>query len=136
MSLEANPKPDASIGELMTQLSAQVSRLVRDEMRLAQTELRQSAKSVGLGAGLLSGAAVLAAFGMASLITAAIAAIAIALPVWAAALVVGAAVLFASGIAALLGRKRAGQATPAAPQTVANVKKDVQQVRISRHDRS
>ncbi len=43
MSLEANSKFDASTGELITQLSSQLSRLVRDEMRLAQKEFQQSA---------------------------------------------------------------------------------------------
>ncbi|HEY9303098.1 MAG TPA: phage holin family protein [Mycobacterium sp.] len=135
-SVHANPKPEASIGELMSQLSAQVSRLVRDEMRLAQKEFQQSAKHAGLGAGLLSAAGLLAFFGVASLIAAAIAAIALALPVWAAALIVGAAVLSVAGMAALLSKKQANEVTPAAPQTVANVKKDVQQVKVSRHDRS
>jgi MFS family permease len=136
MSLQANPKPDASIGELMSQLSAQVSRLVRDEMRLAQKEFQQSAKHAGLGVGLLSAAGLLAFFGVASLIAAAIAGLALELPVWAAALIVGAAVLLVSGIVALLSRKQAREVTPAAPQTVANVKKDVQQVKVASHDRS
>lgn len=136
MSLQANPKPDASMGELMSQLSAQVSRLVRDEMRLAQKEFQDSAKHAGLGVGLLSAAGLLAFFGVASLIAAAIAALALLLPVWAAALIVGAAVLWVSGIVALLSRKQAREVTPAAPQTVANVKKDVQQVKVASHDRS
>lgn len=136
MSVQTNPKPDASLGELMSQLSAQVSRLVRDEMRLAQKELQESAKHVGLGAGLLSAAGLLAFFGVASLIAAAIAAVALVLPVWAAALIVGAAVLSVAGIVALLSRKQAREVTPAAPQTIASVKKDVQQVKVSAHDRS
>lgn len=136
MSLEAHPKPEASIGELMSQLSAQLSRLVRDEMRLAQKEFQQSAKHVGIGVGLLGVAGLLAFLGVASLIAAAIAAIALVLPVWAAALIVGAAVLSASGIAALLSKRQADEATPPAPQTVANVQKDVQQVKVSRHERS
>ena len=136
MSLQADPTPDASIGELMSKLSTQVSRLVRDEMRLAQKEFQESAKRAGLGAGLLSVAGLLAFFGAASLIAAAIAAVALALPVWAAALIVGAALLVVSGFAALLSRKQAREVTPAAPQTVANIKKDVQQVRAARHDHS
>jgi hypothetical protein len=124
------------MGELMSQLSAQVSRLVRDEMRLAQKEFQDSAKHAGLGVGLLSAAGLLAFFGVASLIAAAIAALALLLPVWAAALIVGAAVLSVSGIVALLSRKQAREVTPAAPQTVANVKKDVQQVKVASHDRS
>ncbi len=136
MSLETNPKSDASTGELITQLSSQLSRLVRDEMRLAQKEFQQSAKRAGVGVGLLSAAGLLAFFGVASLIAAAIAAVALALPVWAAALIVGAAVLSAAGIAALLSKKQADEVTPAAPQTVASVKKDVQQVKDARHGRS
>lgn len=136
MSLSANPKPDASMGELMTQLSAQVSRLVRDEMRLAQKEFQDSAKHAGLGIGLLSAAGLLAFFGVASLIAAAVAALALVLPVWAAALIVGAAVLSVSGIVALLSRKQAREVTPAAPQTAANIKKDMQQVKAASHDRT
>ncbi len=138
MSLETNPKPEASIGELMSQLSAQVSRLVRDEMHLAQKEFQQSAKHAGVGAGLLSAAGLLAFFGVASLIAAAIAALALALPVWAAALIVGAAVLLASGATALISKRQVDEVTPAAPQTVANVKEDVHQVvqpiRDARHE--
>jgi hypothetical protein len=40
MAVESKPAADASIGELMSQLSAQTSRLVRDELRLAQKEFR------------------------------------------------------------------------------------------------
>jgi hypothetical protein len=71
-----------------------------------------------------------------SLIAAAIAAIAVALPVWAAALIVGATMLSVSGIAVLLSKKQADEVTPATPQTVANVKKDLQQVRGARHDQT
>ena len=125
---------EASLGELMSQLTAQVSRLVRDEMRLAQKEFQQSAKHAGLGAGLMGSAGLLAFLGVGSLVAAAIAAIAVALPVWAAALIVGAIVLSASGVAALLSKKQADEVTPATPQTVANVKRDIQQVRGARHD--
>lgn len=133
MTIETKPKSDASIGELMTQLSSQLSRLVRDEMRLAQKEFQQSAKHAGMGAGLLSTAGLLAFFGAASLIAATIAAVSLALPVWAAGLIVGAALLAASGVAALLSKKQADEVTPATPRTTANVKKDFQQVKDARH---
>ncbi|MBV9320257.1 MAG: phage holin family protein [Mycobacterium sp.] len=136
MNPEAKPKSDASIGELMSQLSSQLSRLVRDEMRLAQKEFQQSAKHAGAGAGLFSAAGLLAFFGLASLIAAAIAALALALPTWAAALIVAAALLLAAGVAALLSKNQAKEVTPAAPQTVASVKRDVQAVKEARHGRS
>jgi Flp pilus assembly protein TadB len=136
MNTEVKATSDASISELMTQLSSQLSRLVRDELQLAQKEIQRSAKQAGIGAGLFGAAGILAFFGLASLIAAAIAAVALALPVWAAALIVGAALLAAAGMAALLSKRRAEDVTPAAPLTVANVKKDVQQVKDARHDRS
>ena len=45
---------DPSITELMTQLSSQTSRLVRDEPWLAQKEFSTAAKHAGVGAGLFS----------------------------------------------------------------------------------
>ncbi|MBV9089319.1 MAG: phage holin family protein [Mycobacteriaceae bacterium] len=135
MSVEPRPAADPSIGELMTQLSSQTSRLVRDEMRLAQKEFQESAKRAGIGAGLLSGAGLIAVFGLASFIAAAIAALSLVLPVWAAALIAGAALFVAAGVAALVSRREMQQITPAAPQTVASVKDDIREVKDARHDR-
>jgi len=56
MNPEPKPAAEASMGELTTQLSSQTSRLVRDEMRLAQQEFVESAKHAGIGAGLFSAA--------------------------------------------------------------------------------
>ena len=136
MNTEAKLTSDASIGELMSQLSSQLSRLVRDEIQLAQKEIQQSAKHAGIGAGLFGAAGILALFGLASLIAAGTAALALALPVWAATLIAGAALFAAAGMAALLRRRQAKDVTPAAPLTVANVKKDIQEVKDARHDRS
>ncbi|MET0451176.1 MAG: phage holin family protein [Mycobacterium sp.] len=126
----------ATTGELIAQLTEQTSRLVRDEMRLAQKEFQESAKHAGLGAGLFSVAGLLAAFGVGTLIAAAVAALAIALPVWASALIVGAVLLAAGGVAAVLGKRQLGEASPVPEQTVASVKEDIQEVKDARHDRT
>ncbi|OBG38603.1 phage holin family protein [Mycobacterium sp. E3198] len=134
MGTEAKPTSDASLGELMSQLSSQLSRLVRDEMQLAQKEIERSAKHAGIGAGLFGAAGILALSGLASLIAAGIAAVALVVPVWAAALIVAGALFTAAGAATLLSKHEAEDVTPAAPLTVANVKKDVQKVKDARHD--
>jgi Flp pilus assembly protein TadB len=136
MSIEAKPAADASLGELLTQLSSQTSRLVRDEMRMAQKEFQKSARHAGIGAGLLSVAGLLAVFGFAAIITAAIAALSIVLPVWASALIVAAVLLLAAGVAAVISKGQVQQASPAPEQTVANVKKDIDEVKEARHDRT
>ncbi|MCT7659597.1 phage holin family protein [Mycobacterium deserti] len=132
MSVDSKPAANASIGELMSQLSSQTSRLVRDEMRLAQKEFHESVKHAGIGAGLFSVAGLLAFFGFATVLTAAIAALSLVLPVWAAALIVGAVLFIGAGIAALVGRNQAQEATPAAPRTVETVKADIQELKDAR----
>jgi Flp pilus assembly protein TadB len=126
---------NASTGELIGQLTAQTSRLVRDEIRLAQKEFQESAKHAGIGAGLFSVAGVLAAFGVAALIAAAVAALSLVLPVWASALIVGAVLLACGGIAALVGKRQVQEASPVPQRTVANVKDDIQEVKDARHGR-
>ncbi|WP_123029504.1 phage holin family protein [Mycolicibacterium stellerae] len=132
MSVESKSAADASIGELISQLSAQTSRLVRDEMRLAQKELQQSVKHAGIGAGLLSVAGLLAVLGVATLIAAAVAALALVLPVWAAAVIVAVVLFIAAGIAALLSRKQAEEITPPVTESADSVKADIQEVKEAR----
>jgi hypothetical protein len=135
--MNPEPKPGARtpIGALMTQLSSQTSRLVRDEMRLAQKEFVESAKHAGIGAGLFSAAGLVAVFGLGSLIAAAIAALSLVLPVWEAALIVAVALFAVAGIAALVSKQQLTQASPTPTKTVANVKQDIDVVKDARYDR-
>jgi hypothetical protein len=50
--------PERSIGELMGDVTRDLSTLMRQEVELAKVELRQSATQAGKGAGMLSGAGV------------------------------------------------------------------------------
>ena len=131
MTVESKSAADASIGELMSQLSAQTSRLVRDEMRLATKELQQSAKHAGVGAGLFSAAGLLALLGLMTLIAAGVAALSLVLPVWAAAVIVAVVLFLAAGVAALIGRKQAEEIAPPR-QSVESVKADIKEVKDAR----
>ena len=135
MNVESTPTTDPSIGDLVTQLSAQTSRLVRDEMRLAQSEFRETAKHAGLGAGLLSAAGLLAVLGLATFVAAAVAGLTLVLPLWAAALIVGAVLFAAAGVAGVISKKQLQQSDPVPQQTVASVKQDINEVKEARHDR-
>jgi tetrahydromethanopterin S-methyltransferase subunit C len=130
----AQPPPpdpgDASTGELISSLSEQIGTLVRDEVRLAQAEVTQKAKRLGIGAGLFGGAGLVALLGLNALITAAILGLANVLPGWLSAIIL-AVVLFAiTGVLALLGKKDVQQATPPLPtETIASVQADVATVK-------
>jgi hypothetical protein len=121
---------DATIGELARLLPEQISRLVREELRLAQLEMTQKGKRAGIGAGMLGGGGVIALYGVAALLAAAILALALVLPAWASALIVGGALLLVSAALAGLGRKRVKQAMPPVPQqTQASVEADVEEIK-------
>jgi VIT1/CCC1 family predicted Fe2+/Mn2+ transporter len=133
MTVESKQVADPSIRELMSQLSSQLSRLIRDELRLAEREFQESAKHAGIGAGLFSTAGLLAFFAAATFVAAAVAALSLVLSVWAAALIVGVALFVAAGIAAVVGRSQARDVTPAAPRTVETVRADLQELKDARH---
>jgi uncharacterized membrane protein YqjE len=123
---------DSSVGDLVKAMSADLSRLVRDELQLAQVELSAKAKTAGVGIGAFGGAGVLAFYGVAVLIAAAVLALALVLPAWLAALIVGVVVLAIAGVAALIGKRKVSEAAPAVPErTVASVKEDVAEIKES-----
>ena len=124
------PPEDATTAELLGTLSDQVTRLVRDEVRLAQAEVTGKAKRLGVGAGLFGGAGVVALLGLNALVTAAVLGLGNVIPGWLAA-VIFAVVLFAvAGVLALLGRKDVQQAAPPLPtETIESVKTDVATVK-------
>lgn len=58
---ETHTNPDAeraSVGEMLTDITADLTTLMRQEVELAKAEIRQSATQAGKGAGLLAGAGV------------------------------------------------------------------------------
>ena len=118
---------DTSASELVKQLSEQTSRLVRQEMELAKTELAIKGKRAGIGAGMFGGAGLLGLYAVGALIAAAIAALATAVDTWLAALIVGVVLAAAAGVVALTGKQKVQEAMPPVPEdSVESVKEDVQ----------
>src|SRR6185312_12292263 len=93
---------EPSTGELVKQMSEQVSVLVRDELKLAQLEMTRKGKQAGIGAGLLGGSGLIALYGIGCLLACAIIALSAVVAAWLAALIVGAALLAAAAGAALV----------------------------------
>ena len=128
--VEQSPGDNRSTGELVKQLSEQVTALIRDELKLAQAEMTRKGKQAGAGAGLLGGSSLVALYGVGCLIACAIIAISGVVTAWLAALIVGAVLLAMVGIAALIGKGRLQKATPPVPeQTVSSVKTDVEEIK-------
>ncbi|MEQ4722769.1 phage holin family protein [Nonomuraea sp. B19D2] len=116
--------------KLVNDLSEQVSRLVRDEFRLARMELAEKGKRAGFGAGLFGAAGTAAFFGGAALVTAVILLLALALPGWAAAAIVAGALFIVAGLLGLTGRSQVKRVGPPVPyETLASVKADIDMVK-------
>ena len=121
---------DQPVGELVKQLSEQMSTLVRRELQLAQLELQEKGKRAGIGAGLFGGAGAIALYGLGVLIAAAVLVLSTAIEPWLAALIVGVVLLAVAGIAGLMGKKQVDQAVPPAPeQAIQSTKRDVNEVK-------
>jgi uncharacterized membrane protein YqjE len=126
----STPQTDEPIGATVHRLSEQIPELVRSELRLAQAELAEKGKHAGVGIGLFSGAGLLALYGLAGLLTTAVIALDLVLPLWLAALIVSVALFAAAGVAALVGKKQVTAATPPTPKrAIAGVKQDVEAVK-------
>src|SRR2546422_19095 len=106
---------DRSTAELVSLATDQLSRLVRDELRLARGELVDKGRHAGRGAGLFGAAGLIALYGVAGLLVALTVGLANILPAWLAALIVGVALLLTAGVLALVGRGQVRQATPPVP---------------------
>ena len=126
----AHSAGEPTVAELVSKLSEQSSNLLRNELRLAQTELTGKMKRAGLGFGYLGGAGVLGFLGAAAAVTSVILLLARVVPAWLSALIVSVVLSTAAGAAALKGKKEVMAAGPVAPErTVESLKNDVDAVK-------
>ncbi|MFI9345201.1 phage holin family protein [Streptomyces sp. NPDC052773] len=132
-----SPEPAAGhepVGELVQRASQQLTELVRGEMRLAQAEMKEKGKRYGKGGGLFGGAGVFGMLTLQALVATVIAAIAVALPLWAAALIITVVLGSITAVMALVGKKQIAEASPPVPEhAMDNVKADVAQIKESAH---
>ena len=127
---------ERSTAELVKQAAEQISTLVRDELKLAQTELAAKGKKAGRGVSIFGGAGVVAFYGVAALLAALIIGLAAAMAAWLAALLVGVVLLAVAGVLALVGRREVKKAAPPVPSdVVASVKADINAVTEAVRDR-
>ncbi|MFF8249916.1 phage holin family protein [Streptomyces griseus] len=137
MSTAGRQTPSASeepVGVLVSRASQQISELVREEMLLARSEMTEKGKRFGKGGGLFGAAGIVGILAAQALVATCIAALALALPLWAAALIVTVVLAAVAGMAALAGKKQVARAgTPAPEQTINSVKADVAEVKERVH---
>ncbi len=117
-------RDDRSIGELFAELSQETATLVRQEVRLAKTEMSQKASRVGKDVGFLAAGGAVAYAGLLAIIAGVIFLLALAIPLWLSALVVGIAVAAVGYVLVRKGLDALKQEDLAPQETIETLKED------------
>ena len=120
-----------SLFQLLADVPTLVRELVAGEIELLKQEMIQKLKALGIGGGLIVGAAVVLLFFIGVLLTAAILGLATTgLPAWLCALIVAFVLLVGAGILGLVGYNKLKTGIPPFPmETISGLKKDLNVVR-------
>ncbi|WP_322921467.1 phage holin family protein [Nocardioides renjunii] len=123
---------ERSLGEIVGDISTDLTTLVKKELELARTELKEEATKAGKGAGMLGGA------GVAGLLALILGSFALAylldnwMPVELALLIVTLLWAIVGAVLAAKGRKELKNANPQLPETQQTLKEDAQWVKAQK----
>jgi Flp pilus assembly protein TadB len=117
-------RQERSLGELFADLSREMSRLIREEVALAKTEMTQKASKAGANLGFIAAAGAIAYGGFLVLLATAVIALALVLSWWLSALIVGAATVTIGGALAWYYWNRLSSIDPVPKQTTQSLKND------------
>jgi MFS family permease len=121
---------DASVGDLVQRLSQQTATLVRQEMRLAQAEMKEKGKRAGIGAGLFGAAGVMALAALGAFVAGLILLLGEVVAMWVSAFVVTAVLGLVAAVMALTGKKQVAEAVPPKPEAaIESVQADVAEIK-------
>lgn len=124
---------DRSLGSLVSSLSGDMSKLMRQELTLAKAELREEAKEAGKATGMLGGAA------FAAWMTAIFLSVTLMWLLWKAmdltlaALVVALLWGVAAAVLGLAGKKKLQGLNPKPEQTIDSLKEDAQWLKAQKN---
>jgi uncharacterized membrane protein YqjE len=117
---------DRSIATVLSDIVGDLQQIVRAEVRLAKVEVQEELAKAKQGAAMLLAAGVVLILALALALLAAVYALALVWPPWAAALVVALVVGATGGLLAMTGMHRLKDVHMAPPKTVATVRENIQ----------
>ena len=129
---DSPPRPDVegrSVGELIGQVTSDLSTLMKQELDLAKAELRHEASKAGKAGSMLGAGGVLAHLTLVFLALALMFALGNVMDLGWAALIVGVLLAIGAGVLFSVGRRKLREVNPKPEQTVETVKEDVKWAR-------
>ena len=122
----AAPGETRSLGEIVGDIATNMSTLVKQEIDLAKSEMKQEVAKVGKGAGMFGGAGLAGYFTLLFLSVALVGLLDKWMPYGWAALIVAALWGIVAAVLAMRGKKEIKEANPQLPTTQQTLKEDVQ----------
>jgi uncharacterized membrane protein YqjE len=123
---------ERSLGQVVSDLSTDLSTLMKQEVQLAKVELKEEVGKVGKGAAMLGGAGFAGWFVLLFLSLALTFLLDSWLPIEVAALITAAVWAVVAAVLALVGRKELQESNPQLPRTQETLKEDVQWARAQK----
>src|ERR1700680_4086855 len=117
---------DRSFSDVFQDILHNVQEIVRSEVRLAKTEVREEAVKAKSSAALLGGGTVAGLYAILFLLLVIVYALALVMPNWAAALIVGAALAVGATLMLTSGVKRFKLIHPTPERTVETIRENVE----------
>ncbi len=121
---------DRTLGQIVKDLTADISLLFRSEIALLKLELKDTATKVGGGTAMFAGALFLALIGLAFLfVTIVLALVALGVPAWLSALIVTLVLFGAAALLAVLGKKKFDAVEWVPNESVQQIKTDLETIK-------
>jgi uncharacterized membrane protein YqjE len=115
---------DRSLADVLQDIIRNVQEIVRSEVRLAKTEIKQETVKAKSAATLLGAGAITALFAILFLLLTAASSLALIVPVWAATLIVGAVLALIGSVLVSAGMKRFKKVHPVPEKAAAAIKEN------------
>jgi hypothetical protein len=132
MPIRAGERP--GLGGAAKLVADRARSIVRLELQLAATEIKQKIAALGLGIGLLVGAGLFGLFGLGFLLATAAAALATTVSTWLALLIVTAALFLLAGVLAIVGIGSIKKGVPPVPvQAIEEAKRTTEALKNGHH---
>jgi uncharacterized membrane protein YqjE len=115
-----------SVAELLKDVVGNVQEIIRYEVRLAKTEMREEAGKARAAAAFIAGGVLFAVYALIFVLLCVMFALAVILPLWLSALLVGVVLFMVAAILAGLGRDRWKLVHAKPEQTIETLKEDLE----------
>src|SRR5437763_15531049 len=119
-----------TLGQIVKELTADISTLFRSEIALLKLEVKDTVAKLSGGAAMFLGAAFLAIFGLGFLfVTIVLGLVRLGVPAWLSTLIVTVVLFVVAGVLAMMGKKKFAQVNFMPEESVRQIKTDVESIK-------